>query len=433
MTELPISVKIYLSKYAIPNWQLEWNKNNNITHVIVVPAICEFENIQKLLKSISQCDKKFFNETLVIFVVNNSKSSSIEVKIDNFESISFLKNYIDNSKVTDIQIGLIDASTEGNELPEKDAGVGLARKIGMDWALQIFNYQSNSKKIITCLDADCKVETNYITEIIDNFNKNNLSVGVVNFAHDLSDNNENTNAIICYEIFLRYYLLGLQSAGSPYAFQSIGSTLCCDFKSYIKSEGMNKKKAAEDFYFMEKLAKNFPVSKINSTTVYPSARGSWRVPFGTGQSVKRFINKTRDEYLLYNPKSFIILKKWLKIFLSTVKYSVDDYISEAKKINECLHDFLNSNNFKNSFGKVLNNSSSETQFQKQKIRWFDGFKTLKLIHYLRDNGFPLTNMFDALDEMLIQFDKNIIYEKNEGGIPDLEIQKEYLNILRKLT
>ena len=47
-------------------------------------------------------------------------------------------------------------------MPHKIGGVGLARKIGMDEALKIFNYNSTSKKILICLDADCTVASNYL-------------------------------------------------------------------------------------------------------------------------------------------------------------------------------------------------------------------------------------------------------------------------------
>ncbi len=87
--------------------------------------------------------------------------------------------------------------------------------------------------------------------------------------------------------------------------------MICSYDSYIKTEGMNKRKAAEDFYFLEKLAKNFPITKIESATVYPSGRSSWRVPFGTGQRVTRFLAKGQNEYLLYSTESFRILKLWL--------------------------------------------------------------------------------------------------------------------------
>ena len=60
-----------------------------------------------------------------------------------------------------IRIGLIDAASEGNEFDDTNAGVGLARKIGMDTALRVFDYSIDSKKIIISLDADCLAEENY--------------------------------------------------------------------------------------------------------------------------------------------------------------------------------------------------------------------------------------------------------------------------------
>ena len=90
--------------------------------------------------------------------------------------------------------------------------------------------------------------------------------------------------------------------------------MLCTPEAYVKVEGMNKRKAAEDFYFLEKLAKIYPIGEIKSTSVHPSKRGSWRVPFGTGRSVDRYLSNTRDEYLLYDPKSFMILKTWLEVF-----------------------------------------------------------------------------------------------------------------------
>ena len=88
-----------------------------------------------------------------------------------------------------------------------------------------------------------------LTSIVDEFNKRNLSAAVVNFRHNIEEDSPTTAAIICYEIFLHYYVLGLKYANSPFAFHTIGSTMICDHESYIKVEGMNKKKAAEDFYF----------------------------------------------------------------------------------------------------------------------------------------------------------------------------------------
>ena len=443
MTDIPQKVEKYLNKFGIKNRQLNFHPGEKINNAIVIPAISEFENIKKLLVLLSENDPEYFKSTLVIFVINNLVSSSPEVKGDNQKSLSFLqqlvqkKNLENNSLIgkamaSGLNFAFVDAASKGNELPEKDGGAGLARKVGMDLALSIFDYSSLGKKLLFCLDADCIVEKNYITSIIENFNSRNLSAAVVNFRHQIVPGSETSEAIICYEIFLRYYVLGLKFAVSYYAFHTIGSTIICDYESYIKAGGMNKQKAAEDFYFLEKAAKNVNVERIEDTTVYPSSRKSWRVPFGTGQRVTRFLQKVQNEYLLYNPKSFYILKQWLEIFNSGYDFNTQDYLFKAKNINTELYNFLIEQNFSNDWGKIILNSKTKEQIFKQKILWFDGFRTLKLIHYLRDKSYPLINMFDALDEMLKNFDIKSI-ERNGISIPPIEIQIQYLEALRKLA
>jgi len=437
--QLPITVLNYLNKYELNNWSLELSSDKKFNNIIVIPAIQENENIKKLLASLSENDKKYFEKSLFVFVVNNLKSSSSEVKADNLKSIEYLREIILEKNNSGMNIGLIDASSGGLELPEKDGGVGLARKIGMDLALKQFDYSNSAKNILICLDADCKVDKNYLTSIVQTFNQPNIRAAYVEYEHILPENKQDQPAIICYEIFLRYYVLGLQYANSPFAFPTIGSTMICDYESYIKIGGMNKKKAAEDFYFMEKLAKITEIGKINTAKVYPSSRGSWRVPFGTGQRVNRFSAGTHNEYQLYNPKSFDVLKAWLEIYNAKKIFDAGYYLKSAAAIHKSLYDFLVLNSFEDSWNKILNNSKSDEQKQKQKQIWFDGFRTLKLIHHLRDNGFPLVNMFEALDELLrienlpaVRQDCELRIERKEI-IPSIDMQIQYLNQICKQT
>ena len=439
MSKLPQFVEKYLAKNSFGNWELEIISKKDIEHVIVIPSISEYQNLKKLLISISNDEVEYLEKTLILFVINNLESSSEEVKNDNKISLDFLRDFKAGNQSgyegisNNLRIGIIDCATKGSELPEKDGGVGLARKIGMDLALNIFDYSINKKKILTCLDSDCIVSKNYCGNIIKNFNGENISAAVIKFKHLIPDNINEANAIICYEIFLRYYVLGLQLAESSYAFHTIGSSMTCDIGSYVKIGGMNKRKAAEDFYFLEKLSKNVPIHKIDSAIVYPSPRESWRVPFGTGQRVNRFISNSQNEYLLYNPKSFFILKSWLLIFNQPEIRSADEYLGEAKSIDNKLFQFLIDQNFHNQWTKIVKNSGSNVQINKQKKLWFDGFKTLKLIHYLRDTDYSLVNMFDALDEMLSAIGIIEIPQRENVIVPSLEVQKEYLKLLRELN
>jgi hypothetical protein len=443
MNPLPEIVEKYLKKYSLSLWKLEPQLQNKVDNAIVIPVISEYDNLRKLLASLLKNDKKYFDRTALIFVINNFSDSSEEVKHDNQKSLNYLRMIIAKKETHDslaldiinsnLNIVLIDASSFGFEMPKKIGGVGLARKIGMDEALMIFDYSSTAKNILICLDADCIIDPNFLTTIVDNFNNRKFSAAVVNFRHKINDDTLTTNAIICYEIFLRYYILGLKYADSPFAFHTIGSTIVCDHESYIKVEGMNKRKAAEDFYFLEKLAKNYKIEKITAATVYPSARSSWRVPFGTGQRVGRFLSKKENEYLLYDPSSFDVLKKWLKIFASDEIKSSNDYLESAQKIHPELVNFLMIQNFKNDWNGILINSAKPEQLAKQKLKWFDGFRTLKLIHYLRDKSFPLISMFEALNELFDKMRINRDFLDTEAGIPNLEVQKKYLEILRDLT
>lgn len=427
------NVKKYLNKFALHNWTNTNSIDKKFQAIVVIPIIAEFENLHSLLQSLAENDSFYLDKTLILFVINNLKSSPKEIKIDNSKSMKFLKEIISNNNFKNLNIDFIDASSDGFELDEKDGGVGLARKIGMDFSLNLFDYQHKNKNIIICLDGDCMVENNYISTIFEYFNHNKVSAAYVNFKHLNSIDTENEKAIINYEIFLRYYILGLTFANSPYAYHSIGSTMICDVDSYIKVQGMNKKKAAEDFYFMEKLSKITPIKKISGTAVLPSSRGSWRVPFGTGQRVNRFIHKTQNEYVLYAPDSFEILKQWISIFFDKQNLTSSKYLTKAKSIDICLHKFLTDNNFGNSWDKIVANSSSDEQVQKQKRLWFDGFRTLKLIHYLRDKKLPQINMFDAIDEMFSKMNISFPHKNNKNQIPELEIQKEYLEKLREIA
>ncbi len=443
MNDLPEIVQRYLEKYSFDVWQLESTLNSKIENAVIVPVICEYENLRKLLASLVENDLAYFHNTVIIFVVNNFLESSEEVKIDNQRSMAFLREIIFKKTSSDSQISkihnsnlnvaLVDASSPGFEMPKKIGGVGLARKIGMDEALKIFDYQSNSKKLLICLDADCVVESNYLKSIVEKFNSNNLSAGYVNFEHNIDEDLTTAEAIICYELFLHYYVLGLKYANSPFAFHTIGSTIICDYESYIKVEGMNKRKAAEDFYFLEKLAKNYKIEKINSTTVYPSSRNSWRVPFGTGQRVGRFLSHKQNEYLLYDPVCFDILKQWLNIFSSTDSFSAKDYLNSAENIHPELSNFLMQQNFVSDWNKILKNSVTKKQIAKQKQKWFDGFKTLKLIHHLRDTAFPQVNMFEALNGIFFRIGVEADFFWRHQSIPNIEVQRKYLELLRKLT
>jgi hypothetical protein len=366
-------------------------------------------------------------------VINNSEDSAERIKEDNQRTINLICSLQNDLKVKNkLSIAYVDASTEGLELDAKHAGVGLARKIGMDLSLGLFDYSNDRKKLLICCDADCDVSYNYLTTIVDYFNEESAHAGYVAYEHPVIGNSPETYAIICYELFLHYYVLSLKYSKSPFANHTIGSTIICDYEAYINVQGMNKRKAAEDFYFIEKLSKKYKIHPIKNATVYPSNRVSLRVPFGTGQRIKRFLTND-DEYRLYSPNSFTVLKKWNKVLYDIDKNEVEYLLDESNRIDPVLCEFLIHNNFEQDFFKISNNSSSIKQLQIQKKIWFDAFKTLKLIHWLRDHKYPDENMFDAIDKMFTYLNISLPARRTFDTLPTLDQQKSYLNIIREHT
>jgi hypothetical protein len=436
----PEKVADYLEKKSLKRWNLELAEISAIEIAVVIPAICEFENIQRVLLSLAQNDKSCLRKSIVIFVINNSISSQQEVKDDNKSSLKFLRalmsgnpsDQLSNQIIqSGIRIGLIDAASEGKEFFDDESGVGLARKVGMDTALKVFDYSTPGKKIIISLDADCVVESDYLNEIINSFMKNNFFVANIEFEHNFSEDGINRLGIISYEIFLRHYVAGLLFAKSPYGYHNIGSTIVCDHEAYIKVGGMNTKKAAEDFYFLQKLAKHYTINRIGSTKVKPSARESWRVPFGTGRTIND-ISSNKKNILLYDADVYIILKDWLELLNSDLSLNSSLIVKGAKTIHPELYNFLESRGLSKDWKKILENSKSIKQLDYQRKNWFDAFETLKLIHHLRDTSFPMIDIDSGVEKLFQVVQHSVKFELSGEKNTIEKIYYDYLSELRLL-
>jgi hypothetical protein len=308
----------------------------------------------------------------------------------------------------------------------------MARKIGMDMALRLLNKSSSEKKLIISLDADTLVQTNYLAAIKNYFTPK-IKTAIVAYEHQMPVNYEEQAAICCYEIFLRYWVLGLKYAKSPWAFHSIGSTIVTSTDSYLKVRGMNRREAGEDFYFLNKLAKIGSIDYIRNTCVFPSARSSSRVPFGTGKAIESFLSGQKQEYLLYNPKIFTIISEWLEFMNNALLMPEDEILTAAHRINPALKSFLVDSRFAEAWSRIRRNAKEEKTLRHQFNDWFDGFKTFKLVNYLTKTVYSQIDMFDALAEILSLLEMTGSKINTETKIPQMEEQIELLQYLRKIT
>ena len=371
---------------------------DGITQAVVIPVLAERENLAHTLDSLAANPSQERDRTLVICVVNNRVEPHAEVKdiADNQDTLLYLREALRDSR---LRLAYIDAASPGCELPPK-AGVGLARKLGLDWATAMLHRNGLVRAPLLCLDADTLVAENYLASVTHHFEREESWAASIAYVHRLEGSASECSAIRCYELFLRYHVLGLRYAGSPYAFHSVGSAMACRMDAYAAIGGMNQRQAGEDFYFLQQLAKTGGVETLTSTTVFPSCRPSHRVPFGTGQRVRRFLAGTENEYLLDDPRVYQILKAWLEVATEHCDTETSVFLTHAHAIAPQLSDFLEHRGFPQAWETIRKNAKGNRQLLAQFHRWFDGFETVKLIHYLRDQGYPLRDMSIAFNELL---------------------------------
>ncbi len=427
---LPKAVQKYLMKFGNEKWTaLVGDKNKRFENVVVIPALAEFENIKKLLQSLSATEDKYHEKFLILFVINQTVSAKKEISEDNNKSFELIKKLMENTLFANytfekLNFAVINAFEKEKALDDKTGGVGLARKIGLDFGLTLLDYKSPKQKSLISLDADCEVSKNYFTALYEGVNNRKIKAGHVRFEHP-TNIEPYSDAIIKYEIFLRYYVYGLKYARSPFAFFTIGSTMFSDWEAYVKIGGMNKRKAAEDFYFMEKLGKLFDIVEVNDAVVYPSPRVSHRVPFGTGRSVGEMLSGKNKYDALYSPGIFEILKRWNEYFFDEKIRDAHKYLSFAKNINEYLYDFLMGREFEEYWTEILKSGGSQKQINRQKKFWFDGFRTLKFVHFMRDNCCENVALGDK------SFTKFL--RKDYWGKDKMNFYEKILEFLRRIT
>ena len=447
----PYLLQKYLQKYSTADkWNIVAGDTANISLVVVIPAYAEKETLLSTLESLAQNPSSSLRNSFVLCVINNKKSSPPEVKMNNQGTLEYLDLLVNlrNPEQLDLKrelkeklkfiseaglrIGYVDASSPGCEFSDNDGGVGLARKTGMDMALNLLSSSTSSKKLILCLDADTLVQKNYLSSIENSFQKK-VKTAIVAYEHQEAVTDEGRAAIYCYEIFLRYWILGLKYARSPYAFHSIGSTMVCTADAYLAVRGMNRRRAGEDFYFLNKLAKIGGINYIKETRVFPSARPSFRVPFGTGRRIQRFLNREREEYILYDPRIFEILAKWLQLMEKPLQYDEKDILNKANAIHPSLSSFLTAYQFEDVSKRIRRNVKNKDALISSFHCWFDGFKTLKLINYLTREFYPPVDMFKAVESILEMRRIPVPEFFRRANNLELDGQRKYVQYLREIT
>ncbi|MEZ4883520.1 MAG: glycosyltransferase [Chitinophagales bacterium] len=361
---------------------------NNLGIVVVIPCYNENQLIRSL-QSLSNCNAPKCTVEVIV-IINGSMNSPLEIQLQNLRTYEDAQKWANHQSHSWLQFLI----RHYPQLSPKHAGVGLARKIGMDEAAQRLESVSNPKGIIACFDGDSQCNKNYFEALETHFLQYPKTQACsIHFEHPIAGtefSEEVYQAIVQYELHLRYYIEAQKWAGFPYAYQTIGSSMAVRSNAYRQQGGMNRRKAGEDFYFLHKFTPLGHFSELNTTCVIPSPRISDRVPFGTGKAIADILQQSNSSpiYQTYHFQSFVDLKFF---FLQLTKYyEVDSsqFSSLMKELPKSIFNFALQINFNKKLNEIRNNTSNYCTFHTRFFKWFNAFMVMKYVHFARDYYHP---------------------------------------------
>lgn len=328
----------------------------------------------------------------IICCVNARNSDSLNIRENNAKMLYELIR-ISMSEFNDhplLNIIVLDCTSDGSLFSNKE-GVGLARKTAMDYAVL------HGSDVLACLDADTLVSTSYIFCLESFYAKSIMSSSsspyhsswaLTGFSHQRGGVEEEENAVRIYENYLLEHSRLLYSCGTPYYPVALGPTIVCTSQAYAECGGMNTRCAGEDFYFLQSLIK-LHVHKDSivylSCRVFPSARTSDRVLFGTGRKICEIIEG--HPCRVFENSSYKILRKFIDIFNKTKNENpMESFYHEVSNNLPELMPFLEKDGFFTDWQKIyLIHYKSSRNLEYAFHDRFDGLKIIRLFHFLENS------------------------------------------------
>jgi len=278
---------------------------------------------------------------------------------------------------TGIDVLLLDF----NQQPfSQNKGVGLARKIGADIGLQLIHNKLLKNPWIFSTDADVVLPAGYFSVV--NSKAKDVAAVCLEFEHVSTDQKLNEYQGL-YDFKLRYYQKGVRYIASKYDYIPLGSTLVVSAHAYAQVRGFPCRSGGEDFYILNKLAKVGRIDQPDLPKVQIKIRCSDRVPFGTGPAIAKIqdLQQSSENYPLYHPECFHIIKLWQRQLLHFVE-------NKRLPTNDCglnaYWDILP------VLEKALKQSQSPQRWQQFIHEWFDAFRILKSVHFLSETLTPIS-------------------------------------------
>ena len=345
--------------------------------VAVIPACDELDEIGGTLAALSPAD-----DEAVLVVVNHPADASPRVR----EASAELLRRFRSEPPALRNLHWIDA-------PDLTGGVGEARKLGMDAVIAALPPEALESAVIASLDADTVAEPDYFPAVRAWFEHDAaLSALSIPFRHREGATPGEEAAIRRYEAYLDRYVRKLREAGSPYAFHTVGSAFAVRASAYVRCGGMRVRKGGEDFYFLQAAAKCGKIASGDRVLLHPSPRPSARVPFGTGPAVRKLMEGAPPAEI--SDAAFEVLKNLL-----AQTAELDDAERFLDRIDPVSAAFFRREEFAAAWLGIRNNTPNLPAARLAAFHcWFDGLRTLRLLHEIdrrREPGGGEGNLFFA--------------------------------------
>ncbi|MGK0172928.1 MAG: hypothetical protein ACI9W2_004672, partial [Gammaproteobacteria bacterium] len=303
-----VRARRYLERHTATLARIAVPPAPDIGVIVVVPARAEGD-IRLLLSSLASCHPIAVGIEVIV-VVNASEDDGEVERVANRHTCESVRQWR-----TDV--AAVGLKSKGHscafsvhlvceeQLPRELAGVGMARKIGLDEAVNRLLQAGVDDGVLLNLDADCTVSERYFAGVVEAFSGPHVNVAHLYFEHELPGDPSLRNAMIDYELYLRAHVAALRLIGAPLRCHTVGSCIAVRASVYVALGGMNRRQAGEDFYFLNKVAQRLEIAELSGITVYPSARLSQRTPFGTGQALQRALpNALPGALPMYDPRTY---------------------------------------------------------------------------------------------------------------------------------
>lgn len=347
---------------------------------IALPVLDESGSVPALLECIFQQDLQNFK--LVVCVNQPDEWWNLPEKHSMCEHNRLTLDYLERLK--DPRVVVIDRSSPGKGFRGKRHGVGWARKTAMDR----IDEMANPDDLILSLDADTVFSSSYFRSVEESFNRYPEAVGMsVPYFHNPVSDERAYRAILRYEIYMRHYALNLWRTGTPFTFTALGSAMACRVNAYRAIGGMTPKMSGEDFYFLQKLRKYGPLLAWNPEKVFPAARFSDRVYFGTGPAMIKGDAGDWSSYPLYPFRFFDEVGETIRLFPDFF-----DNTTETPVVN-FLRDIFRE---KDPFQPLRVNATTPSRFVRACHEKFDGLRILQYVK-ARQREVPLADEYNLTD------------------------------------